>query len=338
MSTPWPATASWRPGRASSAAAGSPVWGAEYPRDDVATYLGIDNEVDLYLVDLMGVAGSQGSVDYREQEEFPGEYDDVGEVPYNCVWTARGILREDPDNLGTTEVVWFTPERLTSGRRDANRIEVGCLAGAGCAISWQEDPEGLRPGEGEGAGTGWAGATTNSKTEIWYSFIEWEDFDIVDVDGTADPAGRQHLRHQAAALRADDERRAPVQQRPLPRSRSTGRGDYCEEAVAGAYGIKNQCVATVDIPLGPNDELQPICVVDSNDSGTGDAGDLPNIANTGGSRPRLNLQPRDSDGDGVVDDAWVMVFAEEDKGLGALRLPEQRGMGRQPDRRRCALR
>ena len=63
-------------------------------------------------------------------------------------------------------------------------------------------------------------------------------------------------------------------------------------------------------------DLQPICVVDSNESGAVDAGDMPNLANTAASRPRLNLQPRDSDGDGVVDDAWVIVVSEEDKGLG----------------------
>ena len=57
-------------------------------------------------------------------------------------------------------------------------------------------------------------------------------------------------------------------------------------------------------------------MVDANDSGTMDAGDLPNVANTAASRPRLNLQPRDSDGDGVTDDAWVIIIHEEDKGLG----------------------
>jgi hypothetical protein len=46
------------------------------------------------------------------------------------------------------------------------------------------------------------------------------------------------------------------------------------------------------------------------------AGDLPNLANTAATRPRLNLQPRDSDGDGFVDDAWVVVVSEEDKGQG----------------------
>lgn len=43
---------------------------------------------------------------------------------------------------------------------------------------------------------------------------------------------------------------------------------------------------------------------------------MPNIANTAASRPRLNLQPRDSNGDGATDDAWVIIVHEEDKGLG----------------------
>ena len=147
------------------------------------------------MADVFGVAGSQQSVDYKEQEEKPGEYDGVGEVPYNCLWSARGVLREnpDPDAEGSTELVWFQAERLTSGRRDVNRIETACVAGAGCAISWQEDPDGLRPGEGEGAGTGWAGATTNSQTDIWYSFIEWEDMDIVDIDGMPAPLADNSL-------------------------------------------------------------------------------------------------------------------------------------------------
>lgn len=304
---------------------GFPAWGDSYDRTTVATYLGIDNDptdgaADFYLTDVFGVAGSQGSVDYREEEEFPGEYDDIGEVPFNCLWTARGVLRENPDLPGTTEVVWFKAERLTSGRRDLNRIEASCVAGAGCAVTWQEDPEGLRPGEGEGAGTGWAGATTNSQTDVWYSFIRWEDFDVVDNAGTFVPLGDLNdatlgtNRPQPAvpmmvAARLTNNARCPADQ-------ITGRGDYCEDAFAAPFGIRNQCVTTVNIPLGKDSDPQPVCVVDSNGTGVGDNGDMPNVANTASSRPRLSLQPRDSDGDGLVDDAWVMVFAEEDKGLG----------------------
>ncbi len=62
--------------------------------DDVATYLGVDLITDLYLTDVFQVAGSQGSYDYREEEEYTGEYDKVGELPYSCLWTARGVVRE----------------------------------------------------------------------------------------------------------------------------------------------------------------------------------------------------------------------------------------------------
>ena len=165
--------------------AGNPVWGDTFDVDGVAGYLGINNEVDLYLADLFGAAGSQSSVDYTEQDRAV-----VGEVPYSCLWSARGVLREDPEATGTTEVVWFQAERLTSGARDVNRVETACVAGAGCAVTWQEDPEGVRPGEGEGPGTGWSGATTASKTDIWYSFVEWEDFDIVNDNDAPVPSGR----------------------------------------------------------------------------------------------------------------------------------------------------
>ena len=300
--------------------------GASSDADSIAGYLGIDRTTDMYLEDLFGVAGSQASVDYREQAEptNPSEYDGVGEVPYNCLWAARGILRPNPEGSETenaTEMVWFQAERLTSGRRDVNRVEVSCVAGGGCGITWQEDPEGLRPGEGEGAGTGWAGATTNNQTDIWYSFIDWEDFDIVDptTSGLSAPVpladnilttGRpQPYVPMAVPMRLTNNARCSF---PLgPDSPA-----YCLEDVAGAYGIKDQCVGTVEIPLGPQGNLQPICVVDANDSGALDAGDLPNVANTAASRPRLNLRPRDSDGDGVTDDAWVIVIHEEDKGLG----------------------
>jgi hypothetical protein len=148
-----------------------------------------------YEEDIWGVAGPQRSVDYTDQG-FP----EVGEVPYSCVWVARGtIVTQDMIDAGgywaqtytdeTTgetayykvgDIVWFKPERLTSGRRDANQVFMGAFDGAGFAIAWQEDPEGLRPGQAKGPGPGWGGATTNHKTDIWYSYIHMDNFLIVD--------------------------------------------------------------------------------------------------------------------------------------------------------------
>ncbi len=48
----------------------------------------------LYLYDLFGVAGSQGSVDYTGRA-FPK----IGEIPYSCIWTERGKLLPGDDPI-----------------------------------------------------------------------------------------------------------------------------------------------------------------------------------------------------------------------------------------------
>ncbi len=83
-------------------------------------------------------------------------------------------------------MLWRLPERLTSGVRDAHRIEVSCALKAGCAVSWQEDPEGLRPGDGEGPGEGWSGAVAHKGTDVWYSWMDWANFDAMDIDADGD--------------------------------------------------------------------------------------------------------------------------------------------------------
>jgi hypothetical protein len=132
--------------------------------------------------DIWGVAGPQRSHDYTDEG-----YPEVGEVPYSCVWTARGLVATQADvNSGVADyvgdIVWFKPERLTSGRRDANQVFMGGASGAGFAIAWQEDPGGLRPGEAKGPGPGWGGATTNHKTDIWYSYLTMADHSKVDTN------------------------------------------------------------------------------------------------------------------------------------------------------------
>ena len=74
----------------------------DYPGDDA-----------YWQDDLYGAGGPQRSVTYDD-------YPEMGEVPFSCVWTARGVI--DPD---TAEIQWFKPERVTSGRRDAYQIFAG---------------------------------------------------------------------------------------------------------------------------------------------------------------------------------------------------------------------
>jgi hypothetical protein len=165
---------------------GFPLYALDPADTATATYLG-DLETTwsknaLFLYDFFGVSGKQGSVNYTEQG-----YPEIGEIPYSCVWTARGKLLpgDDPmtaDAIEASHVVWTNPERLTSGVRDANLPAVDCAKNAGCAITWQEDPEGLRPGKGLGPGEGWSGAIANAKTDIWYSYITFADFDYVKDD------------------------------------------------------------------------------------------------------------------------------------------------------------
>lgn len=132
-----------------------------YPHDD-----------PYYEEDIWGVSGPQRSLDYTDLG-----YPEVGEIPFSVVWTCRGVINQE-----TGEITWYKPERLSSGRRDACQIMMEGAEDVGFAVVWQEDPEGLRPGEQAGPGEGWSGATTNHKTDIWYSFIDWEEFEEIDIN------------------------------------------------------------------------------------------------------------------------------------------------------------
>ena len=164
-------------------------WISKYCDGGSPAYTWVDEEGNDLYPDIWGVAGSQRSVNYTLQG-FP----EVGEIPYSCVWSARGTLLEvdaegiPTDGGGFYDIIWTKAERLTSGRRDANRLEINGDGAAGFMMIWQEDPEGLRPGQGLGPGEGWSGAVVNQQTDLWYSYISIDDFVQVqtsDDDETA---------------------------------------------------------------------------------------------------------------------------------------------------------
>lgn len=144
-----------------------------------------DLDVTGVKLDPFQVMGPQGIVDYGETYERP----DLGVVPYSCVWIARGMV-----NPADGEITWFSPEQMTSGRRDALQDWPFSAKGAGFAMVWQEDPDGLDPGQAKGPGHGMSGATVNHGTDIWYSFLTKDQFTAIDtaavvngdVDGTGD--------------------------------------------------------------------------------------------------------------------------------------------------------
>jgi hypothetical protein len=318
-------------------------------RDAIAAYLGIDlsspSPDDLYLTDMFRVAGQQQSVDYGEDRFDKNRV--VGEVPYNCLWAARGTL-EEGDNPATAEteayhVVWRKAERLTSGRRDVNRVEADMVEGVGAVITWQEDPEGLRPGQGLGPGAGWSGAVANSQTDVWYSFIEWDHFgqlqddddatvireDYTDYLANGGESGRPKVGiPMAMPMRATDNAKCNVDN-PAPYCNGSAiNSDGVNDDILNPleYGMKDLCVDTVDVPTGQDDELSPVCVTEDG---------LPLLGNIAATRPRVRLFGYDSDNDGVDDSGWVVFQVEESKGLGRFGVDAEGIVGCDPEAEGC---
>lgn len=145
--------------------------------------------VDDSQPDYFKVNGAQGSINYELPCTIEDDPSTVGtnesncapngkevyEVPFSCVWTARGVFHED-----NKSVTWYKAEQLTSGTRDANKVWIASAKGIGFALTWQEDPEGLRQGQGAGPGEGWSGATTNHGADIWYTYIAEDKFEAKD--------------------------------------------------------------------------------------------------------------------------------------------------------------
>lgn len=309
---------------------GSPLYTLD-PLED-ATYL-TDLEVNygkdaLYLYDLFGVGGTQQSVDYTAQG-FP----EVGEIPYSCVWSARGKLLagDDPSTTDFVEasyVMWTKPERISSGVRDAMLPQLDCAAGAGCALIWQEDPEGLRPGLGAGPGEGWSGAIANGQTDMWYTYIKEADFDIVFADDTLNTDTEVPMAEflgetmpkpyvpMAMPIRMTDNAMCKY---------ASDNDPYCYIDFDTIDDIDHTNVATLQALTAPEADAT-FCT--EMVSWTNPGGTTLEVCKTadgrvlagriGSSRVRLNTKGYDSDGDGVVDRAWVIAGAEETKALGDL--------------------
>ncbi len=300
---------------------------------------------DYYVEDIWGVSGPQRSVDYTDQG-----YPEVGEVPYSAVWVARGIIATEADvenGVGeyAGDIVWFKPERLTSARRDANQVFMGGADSAGFAIAWQEDPEGLRPGEAKGPGPGWGGATTNHKTDIWYSYITWDDFAEVDfnfvsggdpehdVSDDEDFMGRpKALVPMSLPVRVSDndavntdnlmveldEDGYPAEDEegnwiPTTNTENDSEGDGNGDGSGShsyGYTIEGLCEGFYQF-TNMQEEVKRVCITD--DDGDGE-GDRLLDGNTGASRPNLFLQTyTKSDG---TKSAWAIMAYEESKGVG----------------------
>ncbi|UFH58647.1 choice-of-anchor O protein [Sulfurovum mangrovi] len=274
---------------------------------------------DMYLVN-----GSQGSVDYADML-VNGVYPfvEVGEVPYSCVMAARIVIdadAEDPKNV----IVPYVAEQITSARRDALQIFLAKAPnGAGFGFTWQEDPEGLRPGSGKGPGTGWGGATTNHKTDIWYSYItlglNGENFQATDPDYV--PQGDQNmtsgedenqstrphaLNKFALPVRISDNDVCSVDENDTVKQKAK----YCH-IVCDRYGWVTQAMIDAEADQADPEYVATDlgkCFGPGIDPATGERSLL--NGDTGASRPNIFIQPQGARG-------TVTIFGyEETKGLG----------------------
>lgn len=143
-------------------------------------------EMEEDWVDQYNIMGPQRSVDYEDVKGDDEPRPDLGVRPFSCVWAARGVLDLEPDSPGFGTITWYKGEQLSTGRRDAYQnftagIEPDGSGPGGFAVTWQEDPKGLKTGKGRGPGAGMSGACVNHKTDIWYTHIAYGD-NFVAVD------------------------------------------------------------------------------------------------------------------------------------------------------------
>ena len=102
--------------------------------------------------------GEQRIVSYLERNGL--------EIPFSCVYKSH-------IDFAHPETGWTTTQ-ISSGIRDAKQdVNKGVKAADGkgnWVITWQEDPQGLQIGGGDGPGEGASGASVSHGTDIWYSF------------------------------------------------------------------------------------------------------------------------------------------------------------------------
>jgi len=307
---------------------GSPLY--TFENDEVLALQEAFDLPDLYVRDIWGVAGSQDSVDFTQLG-----YPEVGEIPYSCVWSARGqLLPVELDDTGTMgyDIVWTKAERLTSGRRDANRLEMAGDSAAGFMMTWQEDPEGLRPGEGLGPGEGWSGAVVNQQTDLWYSFISMDNFVMVMSDDT-DTATAVDIAEYIGETtpKVAVPMAMPIRLTDNKMCKETGSDPYCyvdfddvdpygatvlpdvnwDDPDAVKTGIKQSAASTLCTVVVPwtNPGLTTLQLCQTEDGRVLQG-------RVGASRPRVNVQPYATTELGVYDSAIVIMGAEESKALG----------------------
>lgn len=90
------------------------------------------------------------------------------QLPYRCLYAARVLV-----SSGAIDIMGR--DRITDATRDVSN-EIARATGPGFALAWQEDPQGLQPGEALGEGDGASGARVTSGTDVWYAWMAKSGF------------------------------------------------------------------------------------------------------------------------------------------------------------------
>jgi len=86
------------------------------------------------------------------------------EVPFSCTYARAATVS------GAGAITWASePIQLSDGSRDAKQDSSKINSMGKSVIAWQEDPQGLQIGGGDGPGHGASGATANHGTDVWYA-------------------------------------------------------------------------------------------------------------------------------------------------------------------------
>ncbi len=113
----------------------------------------------------VGQSSVQGEAGYPDLDVYPNER----HVPYSGVYAAISNDGGTTWTYGDVAGGFNPPLQLTYGRRDAI-ADLSRGNGPRWVMTWQEDPEGLQPGDAEGPGEGSSGAKTTKGTDIWYAW------------------------------------------------------------------------------------------------------------------------------------------------------------------------
>jgi len=187
--------------------------------------------------------GEQRSVEYLERSSI--------EVPFSCVYVAHVNFANNP-------AVWTTTQ-ITSGERDAKQdVNKGVMHTntAKWIITWQEDPQGLQIGGGDGPGEGASGASVSHGTDIWYATTN-------DINATpfSEPARLTNNMTQSKDATHGDAN-------PVYENNGTAAAEL-ESGVAGASRANTMVVNVTTSPAIPVETAPTVIVTYEETKGTG---------------------------------------------------------------------